>query len=84
MSARIVRICLVAIVAMRAGNLAAANFTDMVIFGDSASDTGNEYDFTNGAEPAPPYYGAEVAGLVVWEKHCRSWQARTKLFPAAA
>ena len=45
-------------------------FSDIVVFGDSLSDTGNLSDLTGGAfPPSPPYFGGRSAGGALWVDH---------------
>jgi phospholipase/lecithinase/hemolysin len=45
----------------------AASFTQMYVFGDSVSDTGNVFDFTGGAiPPSPPYFDGRFSNGPLW------------------
>ncbi|MGB3532610.1 MAG: SGNH/GDSL hydrolase family protein [Microcoleaceae cyanobacterium] len=45
----------------------AANFTEIYIFGDSLSDTGNVFDFTlNSIPPSPPYFEGRFSNGLIW------------------
>lgn len=51
-------------------NLAAQDFTDLYIFGDSLSDTGNDHIASNGQVPlSPPYYEGRFTNGPVWAEH---------------
>ena len=50
-----------------------ATFTDLVVFGDSLSDTGNEHDFRNGVVPqSPPYFQGRNSNGPLWVEHLAS------------
>ena len=45
----------------------AASFTEMYIFGDSLSDTGNIFDFTAGnIPPSPPFFEGRFSNRLIW------------------
>jgi phospholipase/lecithinase/hemolysin len=45
----------------------AASFTEMYVFGDSLSDTGNVFDFTAGnIPPSPPYFEGRFSNGLIW------------------
>ncbi len=45
----------------------AASFTEMYIFGDSLSDTGNIFDFTAGnIPPSPPFFEGRFSNGLIW------------------
>ncbi|MGZ9082256.1 MAG: SGNH/GDSL hydrolase family protein [Rhodoplanes sp.] len=51
------------------GQAAAASYTNMFVFGDSLSDTGNVYDLTRGILPAPPYAGGRFSDGPVYAEY---------------
>jgi outer membrane lipase/esterase len=59
--------------ASTAGQAAAASytnmFTNMFVFGDSLSDSGNAYDLTGGRIPAPPYEGGRFSNGPVYAEY---------------
>ncbi len=46
--------------------LHAQTFTDLVVFGDSLTDTGNIFDLTGGLAPAAPYFEGRFSNGPVW------------------
>ncbi|MGB3404955.1 MAG: SGNH/GDSL hydrolase family protein [Microcoleaceae cyanobacterium] len=45
----------------------AASFTELYVFGDSLSDTGNTFDFTAGnIPPSPPYFPGRFSNGLIW------------------
>lgn len=61
---------LLALLALGAASLAAqANtYTNLFIFGDSLSDTGNIFTVTGGATPAAPYFNGRFSDGPVWSE----------------
>lgn len=48
-------------------NAIAVSFTEMYVFGDSLSDTGNAFDFTAGnIPPSPPYFPGRFSNDLIW------------------
>src|SRR5215472_939964 len=41
-------------------------YSELVVFGDSLSDTGNAYLFTDGAAAGPPYFQGRFSNGPVW------------------
>jgi phospholipase/lecithinase/hemolysin len=52
-----------------AGQAAVIDYTNMFVFGDSLSDSGNVYDLTAGTLPAPPYAGGRFADGPVYPEY---------------
>ena len=52
-----------------AGQAAPADYTNMFVFGDSLSDSGNVYDLTAGTLPAPPYTRGRFANGPVYAEY---------------
>jgi phospholipase/lecithinase/hemolysin len=62
----------VAVLAVTVG-ASAQSFSSMVVFGDSLSDTGNLFDFTDGTIPAsPPYFEGRFSNGPVWVEYLAS------------
>jgi outer membrane lipase/esterase len=55
--------------ASTAGQAAAASYTNMFVFGDSLSDSGNAYDLTGGRIPAAPYAGGRFSNGPVYAEY---------------
>ena len=51
---------------------ARADFTDLVVFGDSLSDVGNLSDISGGIYPGPYYFNGRVSNGSVWAEHFSS------------
>ena len=52
------------------GSEAGTVFSEMVVFGDSLSDTGNVYELTGGLIPAsPPYYEGRFCNGPIWAEY---------------
>ena len=49
--------------------LARADFTDLVVFGDSLSDVGNLSDISGGIYPGPYYFNGRVSNGTLWAEH---------------
>ncbi|KAJ3208783.1 hypothetical protein HDU67_006565 [Dinochytrium kinnereticum] len=50
--------------------LAQQQFKDIVVFGDSFSDTGNVFNLTGGVRPAsPPYFMGRFSNGIMWVEH---------------
>jgi len=43
-----------------------APFSEIIVFGDSYSDTGNFFEFTEGAFPNAPYYDGRASNGLLW------------------
>lgn len=44
----------------------ASSYSALYAFGDSLSDVGNAYSFTDGAAPAPPYFAGRFSNGPIW------------------
>ena len=44
-------------------------FSEIIVFGDSYSDTGNFYRSTNGAFPNDPYFQGRASNGILWVEH---------------
>lgn len=52
--------------------LNAAPFTDLIVFGDSLTDTGNDFDLSGGSFPTPPNYEGRFSNGPVWVEYLAS------------
>jgi phospholipase/lecithinase/hemolysin len=58
-----------AMAAFGAGAAQASSFSNLVVFGDSLTDTGNVFIATGGAVPAAPYFNGRFSNGPVWIDH---------------
>ncbi|MCX7424362.1 MAG: SGNH/GDSL hydrolase family protein [Planctomycetia bacterium] len=61
--------CIVTLACALVGAVADAALSDVVVFGDSLSDTGNTYSLTEGLYPAFPYFEGRSSNGPVWVEH---------------
>jgi len=59
----------IALVALSPVAAEAASFTNLYVFGDSLSDTGNLYQATGNLIPPPPYFNGRLSNGLLWVEY---------------
>ncbi|HLY57273.1 MAG TPA: SGNH/GDSL hydrolase family protein [Stellaceae bacterium] len=52
-------------------------YDNIIVFGDSLSDVGNDYAATSGAEPAAPYFDGRFSNGQLWVEHVAGAYGKT-------
>lgn len=63
---RVVAFAALSVLLVRSHATAQQSFNDVIVFGDSLSDTGNVYAITGGAAVYPPHFGGRFSNGPVW------------------